>query len=43
MSQHLESLQIGDTIDIRGPAGLIIYGGNGFFKVLNIKLRGSNV
>ncbi|KAI6236697.1 NADH-cytochrome b5 reductase 3 isoform X1 [Aphelenchoides besseyi] len=29
MSQHLESLNIGDTIDFRGPQGLIVYDGKG--------------
>uniref|UniRef100_A0A914CA97 NADH-cytochrome b5 reductase n=1 Tax=Acrobeloides nanus TaxID=290746 RepID=A0A914CA97_9BILA len=29
MSQHLESLKIGDTMDFRGPNGLIVYEGNG--------------
>lgn len=29
MSQHLESLALGDTIDFRGPNGLIVYDGNG--------------
>jgi len=29
MSQHLESLQIGDTIDVRGPNGLLKYQGRG--------------
>uniref|UniRef100_A0A1I7YHR5 NADH-cytochrome b5 reductase n=2 Tax=Steinernema glaseri TaxID=37863 RepID=A0A1I7YHR5_9BILA len=33
MSQYLESLNIGDTIDFRGPSGLIIYEGNGKFAV----------
>ncbi|TMS39991.1 hypothetical protein L596_006434 [Steinernema carpocapsae] len=33
MSQHLESMQIGDTIDFRGPSGLIVYKGNGTFAV----------
>lgn len=29
MSQHLESLKIGDTIDVRGPNGLLEYKGQG--------------
>lgn len=29
MSQHLETLNIGDTMDFRGPNGLITYEGNG--------------
>lgn len=37
MSQHLESLNIGDTIDFRGPSGLIIYKGHGTFHVRSDK------
>lgn len=33
MSQHLDEMKIGDTIDFRGPAGLIVYKGNGIFNV----------
>lgn len=33
MSQHLESLQIGDTIDVRGPNGLLVYNGRGSFAL----------
>uniref|UniRef100_A0A0K0FFA8 NADH-cytochrome b5 reductase n=1 Tax=Strongyloides venezuelensis TaxID=75913 RepID=A0A0K0FFA8_STRVS len=33
MTQHLESLQIGDSIDFRGPQGLIVYTGYGKFDV----------
>lgn len=33
MSQHLESLEIGDYIDVRGPNGLLIYNGKGEFTV----------
>lgn len=33
MSQYLESMKIGDTIDIRGPSGRIEYHGNGKFTV----------
>ncbi len=29
MSQHLDSLEIGDTIDIRGPEGKVNYAGRG--------------
>ncbi|EGD76286.1 NADH-cytochrome b5 reductase 3 [Salpingoeca rosetta] len=32
MSQYLETLKIGDTIDVRGPAGHITYLGNGHFE-----------
>jgi len=31
MSQHLESMQIGDTIDVKGPLGEFIYKGLGSF------------
>uniref|UniRef100_A0A0N4U166 NADH-cytochrome b5 reductase n=1 Tax=Dracunculus medinensis TaxID=318479 RepID=A0A0N4U166_DRAME len=33
MSQHLDSLNVGDTVDFRGPNGLIIYKGRGKFAV----------
>lgn len=33
MSQHLESLSIGDTIQVRGPSGLIRYKGRGKFAI----------
>jgi len=33
MTQHLESLPIGDTIDVRGPSGLLVYNGQGEFAV----------
>ncbi|XP_051911561.1 NADH-cytochrome b5 reductase 3 [Hippocampus zosterae] len=33
MSQYLESLRIGDTIDFRGPSGLLIYKGKGVFDI----------
>ncbi|CAJ0582108.1 unnamed protein product, partial [Mesorhabditis spiculigera] len=33
MSQHLEAMAIGDTLDFRGPNGLITYHGQGEFKV----------
>lgn len=29
MSQYLESMQIGDTIEFRGPNGLLVYQGKG--------------
>lgn len=37
MSQHLESLNIGDTIEFRGPNGLIVYEGKGKFMVRSNK------
>ncbi|XP_060759293.1 NADH-cytochrome b5 reductase 3 [Neoarius graeffei] len=33
MSQYLDSLRIGDTIDFRGPSGLLIYKGQGVFEI----------
>ena len=29
MSQHLEQMNIGDTIDVRGPSGKLSYEGKG--------------
>jgi len=31
MSQHLESMKIGDTIDVKGPVGDFVYKGKGHF------------
>ncbi|XP_015284931.1 PREDICTED: NADH-cytochrome b5 reductase 3-like [Gekko japonicus] len=33
MSQYLEHLKIGDTIDFRGPSGLLMYKGKGVFAI----------
>lgn len=33
MSQHLDSLSIGDFIDVRGPNGLLVYNGRGEFAI----------
>jgi len=33
MTQHLESLAVGDTIDVRGPSGLLQYRGRGTFAI----------
>ena len=33
MSQHLEGLALGDTIDVRGPSGNLVYNGNGNFAI----------
>lgn len=33
MTQHLEAMAIGDTIDVRGPGGLLQYEGRGTFAV----------
>uniref|UniRef100_A0A8C7XL77 cytochrome-b5 reductase n=1 Tax=Oryzias sinensis TaxID=183150 RepID=A0A8C7XL77_9TELE len=36
MSQYLESLKINDTIDFRGPSGLLVYRGRGITPMLQI-------
>lgn len=41
MSQYLETLNIGDTIDFRGPSGLIVYEGNGQLAVKSQKMAPS--
>ena len=33
MGNYLKNLAIGKTIDIRGPAGKLIYKGNGLFSI----------
>ncbi|KAM9312614.1 NADH-cytochrome b5 reductase 3 [Gastrophryne carolinensis] len=33
MSQYLESLRVGETIDFRGPSGLLTYAGKGAFQI----------
>lgn len=33
MSQYLDNLKIGDTIDFRGPSGLLVYKGKGEFAI----------
>jgi nitrate reductase (NAD(P)H) len=33
MSQHLDSLAIGDTIDVKGPVGHFVYEGRGQFSL----------
>lgn len=33
MSQHLENLNIGDTVDFRGPSGRLVYNGAGNFSI----------
>ncbi|XP_068611393.1 NADH-cytochrome b5 reductase 3-like [Brachionichthys hirsutus] len=33
MSQYLESLRISDTVDFRGPSGLLLYKGKGAFAI----------
>lgn len=34
MSQYVENLQIGDTLDFRGPSGLLVYNGKGKRKTV---------
>jgi len=29
MTQHLDSLEVGDYVDVRGPNGLLVYNGRG--------------
>jgi len=33
MSQYLNDMKIGDTIDVRGPSGLLVYNGHGEFAI----------
>lgn len=33
MSQYLEGLRVGETIDFRGPSGLLTYSGKGTFQI----------
>ena len=33
MSQYLDTLKVGDTVDIRGPAGKLTYLGRGEFSI----------
>ncbi|PZC82541.1 hypothetical protein B5X24_HaOG210290 [Helicoverpa armigera] len=37
MSQHLNSLKINDTIDVRGPSGRLQYAGNGLFLIKKMR------
>lgn len=37
MTQYLESLQIGDKIDVRGPSGRLQYLGNGKFSIKKLR------
>lgn len=41
MSQHLENMKIGDTIDVRGPSGLLVYNGLGIFAIKPDKKSGA--
>lgn len=33
MSQHLENMKIGDSIDFKGPSGRLVYKGHGKFSI----------
>lgn len=37
MTQYLEKMEIGDTIDVRGPSGRLIYHGRGDFEIKAVK------
>ncbi|MEQ2185011.1 hypothetical protein GOODEAATRI_013795 [Goodea atripinnis] len=39
MSQYLDNMAIGDTIDFRGPNGLLIYEGKGITPMLQLIRR----
>lgn len=43
MSQYLDSLKIGDTIDVRGPSGLLEYIGDGQFSIKPDKKSPPNI
>ncbi|MEQ2201994.1 NADH-cytochrome b5 reductase 2 [Xenoophorus captivus] len=43
MSQYLDNMAIGDTIDFRGPNGLLIYEGKGVFSIRANKKTEPNV
>ncbi|KAF2364095.1 Oxidoreductase FAD/NAD(P)-binding [Trinorchestia longiramus] len=43
MSQHLENMKIGDTIDVRGPSGQLEYLGKGQFSIKPDKKSPPNV
>lgn len=37
MSQYLNNLKIGETIDVRGPSGKLVYLGDGKLSVKNLR------
>nr|CAG4652093.1 EOG090X0BKI [Triops cancriformis] len=43
MSQYLENLPIGETIDVRGPSGLLVYEGKGQFAIKTEKSAPANI
>jgi len=43
MTQYLESMAVGDTIDVRGPSGLLQYNGKGTFGIRPDKKAEPNI
>ena len=41
MSQHLESLSIGSTVEIRGPSGKLTYVGQGNCYLYSLSYHGN--
>lgn len=41
MSQYLDNMAIGDTINFRGPNGLLVYKGNGIVCICEKKIKKS--
>lgn len=39
LTQYLEKMEIGDTIDVRGPSGRLIYHGRGDFEIKAVKRK----
>ncbi|XP_053600183.1 NADH-cytochrome b5 reductase 2 isoform X2 [Plodia interpunctella] len=37
MSQHLENMKLGETIDVRGPSGRLQYSGKGLFLIKKLR------
>ena len=40
LTQYLENLSLGDSVDVRGPSGLLIYNGRGKFNMKEDKKAG---
>jgi cytochrome-b5 reductase len=43
MSQYLDQMHIGDTIDVKGPMGRLVYHGRGWFSIGGRTLHASRV
>jgi cytochrome-b5 reductase len=39
LSQHMDGMEIGDTLDFKGPTGKIIYKGGGIFSIRGVEKR----